>query len=323
MDKTLETASFAERPPQAPILLENKDISLTIEKAGERYRGSRFDWNGLVSQIRFRGVALLGQESSLRGPAIVGRGLHNEFGITKCVGYDDCAVGEWFPKIGTGWLRKDGEPYFFYTEYPLEEVSFDCEISAKGEVRFTCESGERNGYAYRYVKTITLADSSFTIRYVLENLGSKPLDTDEYVHNFLCVGQRRLDTGYSLSFPWKINTSRLVGINDPDEVLSIVDNRIDVVSQTEEEFQIGGLAEGVTESDGLAANWTLSDSVSGIHLSECGSFIPTAVNLWGWTSVISPEVFFGFRIEPGKTTTWERSYLVSSSSATSSPLRCR
>lgn len=323
MDKTLGTAGSAERPPQGSILLENKDISLTIESAGEKYRGSRFDWNGLVSQIRFRGVSLLGQEDSLRDPAIGGRGLHNEFGITKCVGYDECAVGEWFPKIGTGWLKKDAEPYFFYTEYPLEELSFDCQVSGTSEVRFICESGERNGYAYRYVKTITLTDSSFTIHYALENLGSKPLDTDEYVHNFLCVGQRRMDTGYSLSFPWKIATSRLVGINDPDQVLSIVDNRIDVVGQTDEQFQIGGLAQGVTESDGLAAIWTLSNSASGIHLSECGSFIPTAVNLWGWTSVISPEVFFGFRTDPGNTTTWERSYLVSSFSATSSPLRCR
>ena len=297
------------------IVLENKDIALTIEKAGQKYRGSRFDWNGLVSQIRFRGVSLLGQENSLRDSGIVGRGLHNEFGIKNCIGYDDCAVGEWFPKIGTGWLKKNTEPYFFYTEYPLEELSFDCQVSGTSEVRFICESGERNGYAYRYVKTITLADSSFTIRYVLENLGSKPLDTDEYVHNFLCVGQRRVDAGYSLSFPWKINTSRLVGINDPDQVLSIVDNRIDVVGQTDEQFQIGGLAEGLTESDGLAANWTLSDSVCGIHLSEFGSFIPTAVNLWGWTSVISPEVFFGFRIEPGNTTTWKRSYFPSSFSA--------
>jgi len=323
LDKTLDTAGFAEGPPQGSILLENEDISLTIESAGERYRGSRFDWNGLVSQIRFRGISLLGQENSLRDPAIGGRGLHNEFGITKCVGYDECAVGEWFPKIGTGWLKKDAEPYFFYTEYPLEELSFDYQVSGKDEVRFICESGERNGYAYRYVKTITLADSSFTIHYALENLGSKPLDTDEYVHNFLCVGQRRVGAGYSLSFPWKITTPHLVGINDPDEALLIVDNRIDIVGQTDEQFQIGGLAQGVTESDGLAANWTLSDTVSGIHLSECGSFIPTAVNLWGSTSVISPEVFFGFRIEPGHTMTWERSYLVSSFSATSSPLLYR
>ena len=315
MDKTLGTAGSAERPPQGSILLENKDISLTIESAGEKYRGSRFDWNGLVSQIRFRGVSLLGQEDSLRDPAIGGRGLHNEFGITKCVGYDECAVGEWFPKIGTGWLKKEAEPYFFYTEYLLEELSFDCEASSKSEVRFTCESGERNGYAYRYVKTITLEESSFTILYALENLGSKPLETDEYIHNFLCVGRRRMDIGYSLSFPWKIDTSRLVQITNPDEVLSIVDNRIDVVGQTEEQFQVGGLAEGVNESDGLAANWTLSDSTSELRLSERGSFIPTAVNVWGRQSVISPEMFFGFRIEPGDTTNWKRSYSLSSFSA--------
>ena len=191
-------------------ILQNNDVSVTVEKAGDKYCGSRFDWNGLVSQIRFRGVTLLGQENPQRDPAIRGRGLHNEFGITKCIGYDDCAVGEWFPKIGTGWLRKDEEPYFFYTEYPLEELSFDCEVSGKSEVRFTCESGERNGYAYRYVKTITLADSSFTIRYAIENLGSKPLETDEYVHNFLCVGQsnQRRRPDRSAVADWRVGGGR-------------------------------------------------------------------------------------------------------------------
>jgi len=103
------------------------------------------------------------------------------------------------PEDRNGLAEKDTEPYFIYREYPLEELSFDCEVSGQREVRFTCEPRERSGYAYRYVKTITLADSSFTIRYAIENLGSKPLETDEYVHNFLRVGQRRMDASYSLS----------------------------------------------------------------------------------------------------------------------------
>ena len=299
------------------ILLENRECSLTVEKPGQRYRGSRFDWNGLVSQVRFRGVTLLGQEDLRRQSdmAILGRGLHNEFGIKKCIGYDDCAIGEWFPKIGTGWLKKDEKPYLFSTEYPMEELSFDCEVSGKSEVRFTCESGERDGYAYRYMKKITLEDSGFTIRYDLENLGSKPLETDEYVHNFLCIGKRRMDVGYSLSFPWKIDTASLVKVRNPDQVLSIVDNRIDVLGQTDKQFYFDGLSEGVTESDGLAANWTLSDSESKIRLSERGSFSPSGVHVWGSSSVISPGLFFEFSIEPGNTTTWDRSYALSSLSA--------
>ena len=150
--------------------------------AGEKYRGSRFDWNGFAVSARFRGVELLGEEKPRfqRNPAIFGRGLNNEFGIKKCVGYDDCAVGEWFPKIGTGWLRKDDKPYFFYNQYELDPVSFSSDVSSdRTRATFTCESGERNGYAYRYVKKYSLDGASFRISYELENLGTKPIDTDK------------------------------------------------------------------------------------------------------------------------------------------------
>ena len=88
------------------IKIKNKDFVLVIESAGERYKGSRFDWNGTVTQVYFRGIPLLGQEKKLfhRNARIYGRGLHNEFGINDCIGYDDAGADGLFPKLGTGWL---------------------------------------------------------------------------------------------------------------------------------------------------------------------------------------------------------------------------
>jgi len=294
--------------------LKNKQISLRLEKAGERYRGSRFDWNGLVSQVRFRGTTVLGEEKPLfkRNAARFGRGLHNEFGIKTCVGYDDCKAGEWFPKIGTGWLRKDDKPYFFYTDYELEKLRFDCEVSGETGALFTCDSGERNGYGYRYTKEVVLEEAGFRIRYNLENTGNKTLATEEYVHNFLCVGGRRMDSGYALSFPWKIDPSRLVENVNPDGIVSIEENRVLVTGTTKKEFYLGGLSNGVTGKDGLAGEWTLFHEPSGIRMTETGSFTPSGVHVWGARSVISPEVFFSFKIEAGNILSWERVYTFSS-----------
>jgi hypothetical protein len=255
----------------------------------------------------------LGQEKPpfQRNPKIFGRGLNNEFGIKKSVGYDDCSPGEVFPKIGVGWLRRDDKPYFFYTQYPVEPIAFDCETIGKTGARFSCDSGVRNGWGYHYEKRITLEDSTVRILYTLENSGTKTIETDEYVHNFLCVGNRRMDEGYSLSFPWKLDASRFAEIKDPENILRVTDNRIDFVDQTDEQFYIGGISDGVTESDGLAARWTLSDSWRKISLTEAGSFIPSGVHVWGWKSVISPEVFFSFALEPGNIVSWERAYSVS------------
>lgn len=295
------------------ITLKNKDIELQVEKAGEKYRSSRFDWNGFVSSLKFHGVELLGQEKPRfqRNPAIYGRGLQNEFGINKCIGYNDCAVGEWFPKIGTGWLKKDDKPYFFYTQYELEELSFASKVTGDSEAIFACDSGERNGYAYRYTKQITLENSGFSITYSLENKGKKTLDTNEYVHNFLCIGAQRIDCPYSLSFPWKLDPSRFAETNNPDGILLPNGNRIEVTGKTGKQFYLGGLSAGATKKSGLAAEWVLEHTGKKIRLEEKSPFEPEAVHLWGWKSVISPEVFISVRAEPGKTVTWKRVYLVS------------
>ena len=51
--------------------------------------------------------------------------MHNEFGIKRPIGYDEAAQDGLFPKIGTGWLKKNDVPYFFYTQYPVKPLDFD------------------------------------------------------------------------------------------------------------------------------------------------------------------------------------------------------
>lgn len=291
-----------------PITLKNKQVRLVVEKAGERYRGARFDWNGLVSSVKFCGTEMLGQEKPVfqRNPRLFGRGLHNEFGIKQCIGYDDCAVGEWFPKIGTGWLKKNEKPYFFYNQYELEPLSFSFERESDRVVRFSCASGERNGYSYSYDKTITLDESSFTISYRLENTGSKTLETDEYVHNFLCVAGRRIGPEYRLELPWTPDPAKLIENNNPDGIMHLEGNAVRFSGTTANQFYLGGLSEGKTERDGLKASWKLG--CGGVLIAETGSFMPSAVHLWGWKKVISPEVFFSFRLESGNIIAWERTW---------------
>ena len=290
------------------LLLKNDDLLITVERPGERYTGSRFDWNGLVSSVRFRDIELLGQEKPRfqRDPSRFGRGLHNEFGITKAVGYDECAPGEWFPKIGTGWLRRDDKPYFFYNDYTHEPLSFEDSPDGQSAFLFVCNSEERNGYSYEYTKRFVLNDRGFSIQYKLENRGDKRIVTDEYVHNFLCLAGKRPGPGYTLRFPWTIEDVELKECVDPDNILVRTGGDLRFTARSKEQFYLGGLTEGKTASDGVAASWRLEHS--GLYLSETGTFVPEAVHVWGWKHVISPEVFFAFSIEPGASVSWERTY---------------
>ena len=108
------------------ITLKNELLAVTVETAGEKYCGSRFDWNGTVTGINYKNISILSAEKlpALEDIKFHGSGLHNEFGIKNCIGYDEINVGEWFPKIGTGWLKKDDEPYFFYKNYEIDPLDF-------------------------------------------------------------------------------------------------------------------------------------------------------------------------------------------------------
>ncbi len=297
--------------------LKSDAIRVTIELPGEHYRGSRFDWNGTATEFSYRNIPLLGEEKPLfkRNRRIFGRGLHNEFGIKDCIGYDDCNTGEFFPKIGTGWLKKDDKPYFFYTQYEMEQLKFEHEKRGPDSASFKCFSGERNGYAYEYEKTFTVDSSSLTIDYYLENTGDKPLSTTEYSHNFFCPGRKPLDNKNSLLFSWFFN-EHYVQNKESAGGFTAFDGQNETggtlyfTRKPSNEFFLSGLYAAKTKNKDENENfsWTLRDSQKQVQISEIVSFIPSACDVWGHKNCISPELFLKFSIEKGDCLRWQRKY---------------
>lgn len=296
------------------IKLKNENLELTIETAGEKYTGSRFDWNGTVTQIKYKGISVLSQEKKIfhRNPRIFGRGLHNEFGIKNVIGYDDIPVGEYFPKIGTGWLKKDDKPYFFFTQYKLDPLNFHAVKVSDTKAVFECDSGERNGYAYLYTKTIELKGDTFTIDYKIENKGSKPLATTEYVHNFLLPGNRTNGPHLELTLPWKydqnnfsenVKTENLIRFQPNGEI-----TKIGFEKTPDVEFFMGGIFKSRKDTENKKAFWILKDSKSKLTIKEEDSFEPYNCDIWGHNKCISPELFTWFEAKPGETAVWNRTY---------------
>ena len=295
--------------------LHNKNLQLKIETAGEKYTGSRFDWNGTVVQIHYKSLPILSEEKLPfhRNPRIYGRGLHNEFGIKNCIGYDEVPVGGLFPKIGTGWLVKDEKPYFFYTQYKVNRLQFSYKKESDTKVIFTCISGKQNGYSYTYTKTIELLDDSFVISYHLANTGSKNLATTEYIHNFLNPGKSGTGNHLSLEFPWSFSPANLLENVKTDGVIQFEKNTLKIISKPDHEFFIGGAwqaRENPKAENYLIQNgqWILTDSKNHLKISETDSFVPWGADVWGHRADISPELFIYFDIAPGTSGTWSRTY---------------
>lgn len=88
--------------------LSNGILTVDIADIGE-YKGTRFDWTGFITQVTLEeGKHTFCVPESLKpDEGTGGKGLCNEFGISRAIGYDEAPIGGWFPKIGVGLLQKE------------------------------------------------------------------------------------------------------------------------------------------------------------------------------------------------------------------------
>jgi hypothetical protein len=282
-----------------PIVLRNERLEVEIAYPGTVYSGSRFDWTGFITQVTLDGRhTFCVPEQYEPGKGSGGVGLCNEFGIRTPIGYDEAEVGEPFPKIGTGLLkRKSDEAYDLFTPYEVEP--FPIFVTADGSnACFKVEPAECRGYAVRLQKTVSVRHNALVFDYKLGNTGSKPIYTTEYCHNFLGIDGHKLGREYSLSFPRKVRISRLSGS------FTAQDDKIRWEETPRSDFY------GTIEAD-LADEpwqWLLLHEPSGAGVRETSKLPVSQYAVWGCAHVVSPELFVEISLEPGGIMTWAREY---------------
>jgi hypothetical protein len=287
--------------------LENGILHLTIEEPGKVYNHSRFDWTGNISQILFESkYSFCSAETSREFDCKRhGQGLFNEFGITQPIGYDDCAPGEKFPKIGVGLLtKKSADAYSFFQIYKIDP--FDIQIE-KGEqwIRFTVFPRDCRGYSAKLIKQIGLSGNSFTIDYELENTGAHKILTNEYCHNFIAMNGSDIDEHYTLRVPCEINmTSAMVESVNPENAVILNKEFLNFLFTPERDFFYSPL----TEFGSKTGEWEIVHDKIGVGMKEITDFIPDMMNVWGGKHVISPELFIKIDLEPGQVLKWQRHY---------------
>lgn len=290
------------------IQLKNDFLIVDIELPNEGYAGSRFDKMGKVTQLKdVKGNTYFTQEQIDRtDTSFLGKGLFGEFGIDKAVGYDECKVGEYFPKIGVGMVKRiSNDPYDFFFQY--EYVPFDIKVEKLSdvEVSFECESKDVS-YPFLYKKVISIVGNSLNVSYLLVNLGDKVIRTNEYIHNFVSFNHNGVNDGLSLCFDSSLSKASFEkGIN-PCDVVSLSKEEANVAHFTvkpDAEFFFGGFV----ESPRNCTSWSLYNK-QGLCISERADFEVENVNVWGSAHVASPELFLDIVINPKDSKCWNRTY---------------
>ena len=285
-------------------ILKSNSLKVAIDLPLENYKGSRFDWSGKISSIRFKDLPLTTiEDTGSKDVDFLGKGLYNEFGITNPVGYNETPKGGWFHKIGVGLLKKEHKQYLFHRKHVIRPANFD--ITYKNQkIIIICKSELVNGYSYILKKEISISENSFTINYFLHNTGEKKIITDEYVHNFMAINNALIGKDYTLKFPFQIDSTLFDETVNSENKVEIGSDNITFHETPKKQFFFCNLTGGKE----LQAEWMLTNLKTGVGIKEIGNFKTNKINLWGWKHVISPELFFKISVGPKETVEWSRKF---------------
>jgi hypothetical protein len=309
-------------PPQAEISNASLQVKLYLPDAEHGfYRGTRFDWSGVVADLQYKGHSYYGpwftatdpkipdfiyQGSDIvAGPCSAITGPVEEF--TPAVGFDEAKPGGTFLKVGVGILRKPDDAA--YSAYRLYEIVDGGKWSVKKSadaVEFTQElHNAASGYGYVYQKKLRLLAGKpvMVIEHSLKNTGTRAIHTSVYDHNFLVLDKQPTNAGFSITFPFAVTVDP-----PPDkELAEVVKNQIlyrkTLTGEDRVYFAIMGFGKS---SDDYKIHIENSNVHAGMTIT--GDRPLAKLSLWSIRSVIAVEPFIDISVEPGGHSTWKYEY---------------
>lgn len=283
------------------LALESGRLRVEMALPGAMYQGSRWSWSGFITQVTIDGRHTFCTSEGEDEGSSRGIGLCNEWGIFAPVGFDSARAGEKFPKLGVGLLTKpDDKPYSFTRAYEIEPFERHVEHSPSTcTARIVTEPLECRGHAARLREMFWVEENRLRVETEIENVGSEPIQTHEYRHNFLALDGAEIGPDYTLSVPYRIEASNEIA---PD--LRIGEREVSFGRTPRNSFlQVLGGAAGA----GANAWWELRHA-SGVRVRETINVALEELKVWGAAHVLSPEAFVTVQVEPGARQAWAREY---------------
>lgn len=280
------------------------------------YRGSRFDWSGVVPCLSYKGHTYFGIWFSQYDPMIHDAiaGPVEEFRSsdgTSSIGYDEAQPGGLFVKPGVGVLRKiDNSPYkFAYTYEQVDHGKWTVQIK-RDQVTFTQILHSPTGISYVYEKTLKLAKNEpvLLLEHRLKNIGSKPIDSQVYDHDFFMIDKTPTGPGMVVHFPFtpqpKTSLAPRAAIDGHDLVYlqELGSQEPQARSATVSSF-LTGYSDKPSDYD-----FTVENKKTGARVQQTADMPISKLNFWSISSTVCPEAYIHLNVAPGQTTHWTIRY---------------
>jgi len=287
--------------------LVNSVVYLPDAKTGY-YRGSRFDWSGVVGCLTYKGHNYFGVwfphydpylHDAITGPVEEFRtengGLH----------YEQAKPGELFVKVGVGVLRRiDDSPFKFTAPYPLVDGGKWTVRTKRDGVSFRQQLKSSLGIAYDYKKNLRLDKHQplLILEHELKNTGTETIDTEVYNHDFFMIDNTPTGPDMIVRFPFEPKADPALGSGARIDGKEIV---------YEQELQTGQTAGGYLT--GFSSNvsdfdFFVENHKTGVGVEQTGSLPISKIYFWSIRTTICPEANVQLKILPGQTAHWTIRY---------------
>lgn len=272
------------------------------------YRGTRFDWAGIISSLEYKGHNYFGKWFGKYRP----KAHYSVMGPVDSfdpINYDKTRPGGSFVKIGVGSLKKPNKkPYKAFSSYSINdpgEWKIDME-AAKVQFRHVLND---EIFPYEYTKTVEFIEGKpkMVISYTLKNRGKHPIETEVFNHNFFVFDDQFIGEGCELTFKKNIFCSDKgnIGIGD---IVEFQNNKIKVQrSLGNRESVYCGSIKGIN-NDANDYDIRIDNHKTGTGVRIKGNRPISKLVFWCKGKTICPEPYIKIEIEPGEEFSWELEY---------------
>lgn len=275
------------------------------------YRGSRFDWSGVIATLEYKGHSFFGVwfpyydpklHDAITGPVEEFRSAHGPDGG---LGYANAKPKENFVKIGIGALKKpDEEPYQFSRAYDVVNPGTWICRPDRDRVEFVQELRDDSGFAYRYEKTVRLVPRKpeLLLEHKLTNTGKRAIETDVYDHDFFVIDGMPTGPDFTVKFPFAPKTEA-----DFKGLAAIRGNEIVYLKTLEDHQSVAGYLKGFSD-DSSDYDIRVENTKMKVGVRQTGDRPISAMYFWSIRSTVCPEAYIHLKVEPNHSTKWTIRY---------------
>lgn len=304
---------------QSPhVVISNGLVSAHVFPPGKNslYKGTRFDHAGVVLHVTYKGQDYSDywfdrfvvdprdtsrHASGTQTACCAVSGPVEEFGV---VGFEEAGMGGRFLKPGVGIFKRDGDnPTQHPTLPPLNAGARSFKSSKTGAQFVHDLKDTASGYGYHYAKNVELVEGKpqMTMSHELKNIGSKPIVTTVYNHNFLTLSPGSEHLTITAPFNWS------AAVPLQPELVKLDGKTIRYIAP----IPTGVTTQSVMTGFGTRASdydFRVTNTKTGFGQRIRGDLPIAKINMWSIVTNYSLEPYIAISLKPGETKRWTYTY---------------